>query len=136
VEGSACGSMGKTTGLGIKHMNRDMDVFFLKPKKNLLICWLKLRMKSREQLHCNSHVLKNMDISSKDGRGTGSSGKGRLKEYYWFGSKKRYTYPVELKRSLFSLRRYELFKSLFKNQEICRNYYLYQAAWFDPGLLL
>jgi len=51
-------------------MNRDMDVFFLKPKKNLLIYWLKLRMKSREQLHCNSHVLKNMDISFKDGRGT------------------------------------------------------------------
>jgi len=37
-----------------------------------------------------------MDISFKDGRGTVSSGKSRLKEYYWFGSKKRYTYLVEL----------------------------------------
>jgi len=41
-----------------------------------------------------------MDISFEDGRGTGSSGKGRLKAYYWFGSKKRYTYPVELEKSL------------------------------------
>jgi len=45
-----------------------------------------------------------MDISFKDGRGTGSSGKCRLKEYYWFGSKKRYTYPVELKKSPSSLK--------------------------------
>ncbi|HUU41137.1 MAG TPA: hypothetical protein VMW42_09360, partial [Desulfatiglandales bacterium] len=45
----------------------------------------------------------NMDISFEDGRGTVSSGKGRLKEYYWFGSKKRYTYPVKLKKSPCSL---------------------------------
>jgi len=39
-----------------------------------------------------------MDISFEDGRGTVSSGKGRLKEYCWFGLKKRYTYPVEPKK--------------------------------------
>jgi len=50
----------------------------------------------------------------RSSRGAGSSGKRRLKEYYWFGSKKRYTYPVELKKSPSSLRRYELFKSLRK----------------------
>jgi len=32
------------------------------------------------------------------GRGTVSSGKSRLKEYYSFGSKKRYSYPVEPKK--------------------------------------
>jgi len=40
-----------------------------------------------------------MDISFEDRRGTVSSGKDQLKKYYWFGSKKRYTYPVELKKS-------------------------------------
>jgi len=56
-------------------MNRDMDVFFLKPKENLLLCSLKLRpvespergspkakfhrvnIKSRGLLYWNSHVL-------------------------------------------------------------------------------
>jgi len=46
-----------------------------------------------------------MDISFEDGRGTVSSGKRRLKEYYWFGSKKRYPYPVEPKKSLPSLKK-------------------------------
>ena len=32
-------------------INRDMDVFFLKPKKNLLIYRLKMLIKSRERLH-------------------------------------------------------------------------------------
>jgi len=47
----------------------------------------------------------------RSNRGAVSSGKERLKEYSWFGSKKRYTYPVELKKSLPSLRGYELFKA-------------------------
>ncbi|HUU42049.1 MAG TPA: hypothetical protein VMW42_14020 [Desulfatiglandales bacterium] len=45
----------------------------------------------------------------RSSRGAVSSGKGRLKEYYWFGSKKRYPYPVKTEKSPFSLRRYELF---------------------------
>jgi len=43
------------------------------------------------------------DLSS--GRGAGSSGKSKLETYYWFGSKKRYTYPVELEKSSYSLRK-------------------------------
>jgi len=60
---------------------------------------------------------RDMDISFEDGRGTVLSGKGRLKEYYWFGSKKRYTYPVELKKSTSSLGRYGLLKVSFKARQ-------------------
>jgi len=85
----------------------------LKPKKNLLIYWLKMLIKSRELLYRNSHDSKIWISPLKTGaglvprsiRGAGSSGKCRLKEYYWFGSKKRYTYPVELKRGSYYLRK-------------------------------
>ena len=67
-------SMGKQQ-VSVSSMNRDMDVFFLKPKKHLLIYWLKMRpvespergspkakfhrvnIKSRGLLYWNSHIL-------------------------------------------------------------------------------
>jgi len=49
-------SMGKQQVL-VSSMNRNMDVFFLKPKKHLLLCRLKMLIKSRGLLYWNSHIL-------------------------------------------------------------------------------